>query len=120
MKTLGRILIILAMFALVMGITYFVVNASGTSTNGMPFEDGERPQFANGERPFSGGEEQFQPGQRPEGFEGRERDGGDGSVFGMMGGFVKNTVIIGVIVALIAAPRSWWRNRNRSTPVAAE
>jgi hypothetical protein len=38
----------------------------------------------------------------------------------MMGGFVKNTIIIGVIVALIAAPRSWFRNWKRVAPVAAE
>jgi hypothetical protein len=119
MKTLGRILIILAVFAFVMGITYVVVNASGSSTNGTPFGDGERPQFANGERPLPA-DGQFQPGQRPEGFEGREREGGGGSVFGMMGGFVKNSIIIGVIVALIAAPRSWFRNRKRVAPIAAE
>ena len=117
MKTLGRILIILVAFVLVMGITYVVVNTSGTAANGALFGDGERPQFANGERPFPG-DGQFQPGQRPEGFEGRERGGG--SAFGMMGGFVKNTVVIGVIVALIAAPRSWWKNRKRVAPVAVE
>ena len=119
MKTLGRILIILAVFALVMGITYVAVNAGGTSANGAPFGDGERPQFANGERPFPG-DGQFQPGQRPEGFEGREREDGGGSVFGMLGGFMKNTIIIGVIVALIAAPRSWSKNRKRAVPVATE
>ncbi len=119
MKTLGRVLIILAVFALVMGITYVAVNASGTSASGAPFGDGERPQFANGERPFPQ-DGQFQPGQRPEGFEGRERDGRGGGIFGMLGGFVKNTIVVGVIVALIAAPRSWFRNRKRVAPAVAE
>ncbi len=117
MKTLGRVLIILAVFALVMGITYVIVNADGTSLSGAPrSENGERPQFANGERPFPG-DGQFQPGQRPEGFEGRERGGGAG---GLMFGFIKNTVIIAVVVVLIAAPRNWFRNRKRAAPLAAE
>lgn len=119
MKTLGRILIILAVFVLVMGITYVIVNASGTSANGAPFGDGQRPQFADGQRPFPG-DGQFQPRQRPEGFEGRDRERGGGSVFGLVGGFVKNTVIIGVIVALIAVPRSRWKNKNRVAPAATE
>ena len=118
MKTLGRILIILAVFALVMGVTYAAVNAGGTSINGAPrFENGDRPQFANGERPFPG-DGQFQPGQRLEGFEGGERGGG--GVGGLMFGFIKNIVIITVVVVLIAAPRSWFRNRKRVAPVAAE
>ncbi len=119
MKTLGRILIILVAFALVMGITYAVVNASGSSlVGGQRFENGDHPQFANGERPFPANG-QFQPGQRPEGFEGRERGGG--SLFSLMGGFVKNTIIIAVVVVLIAAPRNWFRNRKRTAlPAAAE
>lgn len=118
MKTLGRILIILAVFALVMGVTYVAVNAGGTSSSGAPrFEDGDGPRFVNGERPFPG-DGQFQPGQRPEGFEGRER--GSGGVGGLMLGFVKNILIMAVVVVLIAAPRSWFRNRKRVTPVAAE
>ena len=118
MKTLGRILIILAVFALVMGVTYVAINAGGTSISGAPrFENNDRPQFANGERPFPS-DGQFQPGQRPEGFEGRERGGG--GVGGLMFGFIKNIVIITVVVVLIAAPRSWFRNRKRVVPVAAE
>jgi amino acid transporter len=118
MKTLGRILIILVAFALVMGITYAVVNAGGFSLGGgSRFENGEHPQFANSERPFPPNG-QFQPGQRPEGFEGRERGGG--SLVGMMFGFVKNTVIIAVAVALIAVPRNWLRNRKRTVSMAAE
>lgn len=115
MKTLGRIFIILAVFVLVMGITYVTVNAGASSLGGAPrFENGERPFPPNG---------QFQPGQRLLGgdFEGR-REGGERG-FGMMGlifGFIKNTVIIAVVVALIAVPRSWMRNRKRAMPVATE
>jgi hypothetical protein len=39
---------------------------------------------------------------------------------GLMAGFIKNTVIIGVVVALIAVPRSLFRNRKRTALVAAE
>jgi hypothetical protein len=121
MKTLGRIFIILAVFALVMGITYVVVNAGGSSLGGEPrFENGERPQFENGERSFPP-DGQFQPGQRPEGVE-RHREDGEGGIgaMGLMAGFIKNTVIIGVVVALIAVPRSLFRNRKRTALVAAE
>lgn len=119
MKTLGRVLIILGAFALVMGITYAVVNASGSSlAGGQRFENGDRSQFANSERPFPA-DGQFQPRQRPEGFEGRERGGG--SFFGLMGGFAKNTIVIAVVVVLIAAPRNWFRNRKRTAlPATAE
>ena len=118
MKTLGRILIILTAFALVMGITYVVVNAGGNSVNGTPrFENGTRPQLANGEQPFPGNG-QFQPGRRPEGFEGRDRRGG--SVGGLMFGFIRNTIVIAVVVVLIAASRSWFRNRKRVTAIVAD
>jgi len=115
MKTLGRILIVLIAFVLVMGITYVVVNAGGASTTGAP-------RFENGERPLPG-DVQFQPVQRPPGddFEGR-REGGERGFgeAGMMFGFIKNTAIIAVIVALIAVPKYWLKNRKQVTPVAAE
>lgn len=107
MKTLGRVLIILVVFALVMGITYVVVNAGGNSSSGMPqFENREGPQFANGERP------EFPAGVRPEG---RERGGG-GWIFGL----IKNAGIVTIVTVLIAVPRSLMRNRKRAAPVAAE
>ena len=109
MKTLGRILIILAVFALVMGITYVAVNAGGTSSNGVPqFENGTRLQFENGERPaFPGGQ-----------LEGRREGGKDGG--GLMFGLIKNIGIVAVVVALIAIPRNMMRNKNRSVPAIAE
>jgi len=103
MKTLVRIFIILAMFAIIMGITDVAVNASGNSSNAMPqFENGERPQFSNGEKPaFSGGE-----------WEGRREGGEIGG--GWMFGLIKNVGIIATVVALIAVPRSLMRNKKRA------
>jgi hypothetical protein len=107
MKTFGRIIIILAVFALMMGVTYLVVNASGNSSNGIPqFEGREGPQFANGERP------EFPGGGRPEG---RERGGG-----GWMFGLIKNVGIIAIVTVLIAVPRSLIKNRKRAVPMATE
>jgi hypothetical protein len=62
MKTLGRILIIVADFVLVMGITSVVVNSTSSSTTAPAFERGGEglPQFPNSERP------EFPGGERPE------------------------------------------------------
>ena len=99
MKTLGKILIILVVFAVAMGITYFAVNASGSSSNDMPqFENRERPFPANGQ--FEPGEGQEFPGGE---FEGRERHEGGG---GMMFGLIKNIGIITILVAIIVVPKS--------------
>lgn len=116
MKTLGRILIILAVFAAVMGITYVIVNAGGTSTAANmpafergergPLPDGERPQFANGQRP------EFREGERHEFGEGQ---GGGRWIFGM----IKNVGIIAVITALIVIPKSIRQRRNRNLPAGA-
>ena len=106
MKTFGRTLIIVAMFALVMGITYMAANAGNSSSEGTSqFERGERPQFENGERP------DFPGGERLEG-----REGGGGWMFGL----IKNLGIVAIVTVLIAAPRSWMRNRKRAAPVTAE
>ncbi len=61
MKILGRILIILAVFALVMGITYAVVNARGSSG------PGTTPGFQPGKEGFSqsNGAQSFPGGGRP-------------------------------------------------------
>ncbi len=112
MKTAGRILIILAAFALVMGMTYVAVNAasSGSSATAPGLDDdgqfppnGERPNFGNGERPeFPGGERNEFRGER-----------GGGWIFGA----VKNTVVIAILVALIAGPKRWLRRRKRQPQV---
>jgi hypothetical protein len=116
MKTLGRILIILAVFAAVMGITYLIVNASSSSTvanmpafgrdseGGSRFEN-EQSQFPNGERP------EF-PGERHE--FGREGERTGGWVFGL----TRNIGIITVIVVLVTLIRNFMR--KRPAPVPAE
>ncbi|HMB22072.1 MAG: hypothetical protein ACM33V_01320 [Chloroflexota bacterium] len=116
MKTLGRILIILAIFAAVMGITYLIVNAGGTSTaaNMPAFERGERGSMPDGERA------QFADGQRPEFRDDEMREFGDGQgggrwIFGM----IKNVGIIAVITALIVIPKSIRQRRNRNLPASA-
>ena len=118
MKTIGRIFIILVAFVIVMGVTYGIVNASGTST-GMPqLENRERPQFENGEMP------QFEAGERPElpggQFEGRPEGGRERGGGGWMVGLIKNVGILTIVVALIAVPRSIMRNKKRSEPVLVE
>lgn len=98
MKTLGRILIILVIMALVMGITYAAVSASGSSaSSGMEprFEEGGRPPFPEGER-----------------FEGeRHEERGEG---GWMFGFIKNVGVIAVVTTLIVLPKSIVRKRKRT------
>ena len=113
MKILGRILIILAVFALVMGITYVIVNARSSSAppgfgpgnegfsrlNGAPpaFPEEERPEFPGGGREFRG-----------------ERGGGE-----WLFGTLKNIAIIGIIVVLIVLPKSWIQKRKRAAQIAA-
>jgi hypothetical protein len=115
MKTLGRILIILAVFALVMGITYVVVNAGSSATAPQfdrPFPtNGDQPTFGDGQRPG------FPNGERPE-----LRDGerGEGGSFGWMFGAIKNIGIVAIIVALIVLPKGWMQKRRKVAQVAGE
>ncbi len=98
MKTLGRILIILVVMALVMGITYAAVSASGSSgLSGMEprFEEGGRPPFPEGGR-----------------FEGERHEGRGGE--GWMFGFIKNVGVIAVVTTLIVLPKSIMRKRKRA------
>ena len=95
MKTIIRILIILAVAAVVVGLTLAIVNSSGTSA----------PQLGEG-RQFPGSAD---PGARPLGFDFGQGEGqprGEGGVgagaFSMME-TVKNIVVIVLIVAVIAA-----------------
>jgi hypothetical protein len=105
MKTLGRILIILVAFALVMGITYTVVSAASSSLGAPAFERGgdglPRPE-----------------GTRPPGGEGRESRGAGGIRWIL--GIVKNTGIIAIIVALVVWLKDFMRKRNRDTQQVSE
>ena len=109
MKIAVRILIILAAFALVMGITYVIVNARNSSASGIP------PRFeqANGRfAPPDGAPPGFENGERPE-FRGEH--GGGGWLFEAL----KNIAVIGIIVALIVVPKSWIQKRKKAAQVAA-
>ena len=112
MKTLGRILIILVVFAVVVGAMVTVVNAAGSvlDRNG-PRNFEELPQL----QPSQSGTE-FRP---PEGNENRP-DGGDrerersryGS-FRIVLGMGKNAVIMGILVAAITLPKSFFKKKKK-------
>jgi hypothetical protein len=102
MKTLGRILIILVAFAIMMGITYSTVNASGSSTNTSAFQRSSESFDPNG------GRQEFRDGSL------------SGSGVGMMFGLLRNTFIVAIIVALIAFPKNLLQQRRRAVPVRIE
>jgi hypothetical protein len=93
MKTLGRILIILAVTALVTGALYLIVNAGGTGTASTFPQRGER--FASART--------FEAGARPEFEGGRPERGerGGGWVFGL----IKNVGVIALLVAILVLPK---------------
>jgi hypothetical protein len=99
MKTLGRVLMIMAVFVLVMGVTYAVVNTNRSS--------GTAPAFGRGEG-FSqeeGIQSRFPDGERPD----FDRDGR--GVGAWMFGMIKNVVILAVIVTLIVVPKNLMRKK---------
>lgn len=93
MKTLGRILIILAVTALVTGGLYLIVNAGGTGTAANFPQRGE--QFASA-RTFEGGARPEFDGARPER---GEREGG------LPFGWIKNMGVIALIVTILVLPK---------------
>jgi len=119
MKILGRILIILAVFAALSAAMVTAVNASGTNATSFQREGGEfRP----------GGEmEGFPPaGFRPDGGEGfrhgefeehGERGEGRGGVTGLMFGAVKNIGVIGLLVTLIVLPKSIAKKNRKNVEI---
>jgi hypothetical protein len=95
MKIIGRILIILAAALVVVGITMAIGNSSGAAQAAPPRPDGQQFQ--------PGGDDNFVPGQRPDGnFE--EREEGRGFSFG----WVKDLAVITVIVVLFLAGERLW------------
>ena len=99
MKILGRILIILIAFTIMMAITYTAVSASGSSSNTATFQhSGEGFTLSNGEQ------HEF-------------RDEGAGNGFGMIFGLLKNAVIVAVIVVLVAFPKNLLQQRRRAVSV---
>ena len=97
MKTLGRILIILMVFAIVMGTTYFVVNASESSTSSPAFENSSTRFAPNGEHP--------------------EFQGVSSGGIGLMFGFMKNMIIVAVLVGMIVFPKNLMQRRQRAVSV---
>ena len=93
MKTLGRILIILAVTALVAGGLYLIVNAGGTGTAANFPQRGE--QFASARTFEAGARSEFEGG-RPE-----RGEGGGGWAFGL----IKNLGIIAVLVTILILPK---------------
>jgi len=135
-KTLGRLLLILAAALVIVGATYglaqagFLRNLMGGRGELFEFEGGEGGRLRGPEAGFEprlrpGGEDASgQFGQaRPERFGAQGRDGGreGGSLFGV-GEVVKNLAIIGVIVLAVVAltvAGDWLRRRWRRPPPAA-
>jgi hypothetical protein len=98
MKTLGRVLIILIAFAIVMGMTYFAVNAGGSSTTTTSV--------------FENGSANFAPiGARPE--LRSENSGGADWMFGLL----KNIIVVGIIVAIIVFPKNLTQQRRRAVSI---
>ena len=109
MKTLGRILIILAAFALVMGITYGIVNSVSSSTTVRGVERGGE----NTPRPEEGVQPPFPAGQRPR-FPGGEGRAG-GSVIRLILGTVKNIGLVALVVVLVVWLKNYMEKRKRDT-----
>ena len=110
MKTLGRILIILAVTALVTGALYLIVNAGGTGTAANFPQRGE--QFAS-TRTFEAGARPEFDGARPE--RGVERGGG--WAFGLL----KNMGVISILVVILVLPKGLAkRKRLAAVKVKAE
>ena len=109
MKTLGRILIILVVFAALSGLMIVGVNASGLSASNFRGEGGEfRP---------AGDQEGFPPpGFRPEGFEehGERGERRGGGISGLMFGAVKNIFVIGLLVVAIVLPKNVIRKKKKN------
>ena len=101
MKTFARVFAILIAFAIMTGIAYSVVSASGSSNNAPAFQRGGDEGVA----PRDGGQREFRE---------HDRDGGG---FGLWFGLLKNTLIIAVIVALIVLPRNFLQQKRRAMPV---
>lgn len=112
MKILGRILIILTVFAVLAGLMVTVVNAAGVNVG--RFGEGNGPGFRQ-----QGNEQgQFlvpQNGGRPE--RGGDRDGPRGGA-GWVFSLTKNLIILAILVAVIAIPKSLIKKSKRK-PITA-
>jgi len=112
MKTLGRILLILAVFVALSGLMVVAVNASGSNA---PDFDGA-PQF----RPAGNGEGEMLEGRvRPDGDDNRpehgERGGAGGSRW--MFGLLKNVGVMAVLVTIIVWPKSVAKKKRKQVVI---
>ena len=104
MKTIGRILIILAVFSIFAGLMVVAVNASGSNA---PDFNGA-PQF----RPGGGG------GIRPEGDGNRpERGGGGGGGPRWIFDLIKNLGVMAVLVTIIVWPKSIAKKKRKQAGI---
>jgi hypothetical protein len=104
MKTLGRMLIITAIFVLFASLMVAAVDVIGM--NLPDFDGNRRTEF----RPPSGEENRPPPSDG----EGREERGGDFRLVRLILGMGKNTMVIAILVAAIVWPRSILRKRRRA------
>ena len=113
MKILGRIIIILAVFSVVVGAMVTVVNVVGNISG----SDGPKFDGAPPLRP-GGNEGDFRP-------EGNEGGSGGGLLRGInisriFSGLVKDTVIVGVLVTAIVLPKSFFKKKKRTPKPGTE
>ncbi len=114
MKTIGRILIILAVFLAVSGLMVVAVNASGANA---PDFDGDaqfRPGGENGTRPEGNGVMPEGGQNRPE-----RHEGGPGGGPRWMFGLIKNMGVMAVVVVLIAWPRSAAKKKKKQAGITS-
>lgn len=115
MKTLGRTVIILAVFVLLSGLMITAVNAVGLNPPDFEGDRGPRPEFRpdddDADRPDDDREEQ-------------SNDRGfllnflySGARWGLS--TAKNIFVIGILVALVVFPRNWLRKKKKISAVSS-
>ncbi len=116
MKTLGRTLIILAVFVLLSGLMITAVNAVGLNAPDFEGDRGPRPEF----RPDNDDDS-----ERPD--DDREEQSNDRGFFlnflygGARWGLStsKNIFVIGILVALVVFPKNWLRKKKKTSAVSS-
>jgi hypothetical protein len=104
MKTIGRILIILAVFSIFAGLIVLAVNASGSNAPDFSGAPQFRPGGGDGIRPEG-------DGNRPE----RDRGGAGGPRW--MFDLVKNVGVVAVLVTIIVWPKSIAKKRRKQAGI---
>jgi hypothetical protein len=110
MKIIGRILIILVVFAALSGLMVAGVNASGSNAPDFDGASQFRPDGGEGLRPE--GDE-----NRPDRGERSERGGAGGSRW--MFGLLKNVGVMAVLVTIIAWPKSVAKKKRKQAAISS-